>query len=157
NGSSQAAKLLDAVPAALRSEPGYILAKAQYLRRAGKYADAAQAIFSAPTDPALLRDPDVWSQERQELARRLIDIGDAKTAYQVVAAARAVSQTPKVEAAFDAGWYALDYLHDPELARPHFQAILDSSNTPISQARGSYWLGRVAEAERNQAEARSQY
>src|SRR5207253_4872979 len=108
-----------------------------------------------PTDLALLGTPDLWSEERRELARRFIDMGDARTAYQLVAAARAVSQTPKVEAAFDAGWYALDYLHDAPAARPHFQAILDTSNTPISQARGLYWLGRVAEAEGNLADAKA--
>jgi soluble lytic murein transglycosylase len=157
NGSGSQGRLLDAVPADLRTDPAYILAKAQYLRRAKNYAAAANLILAAPTDPALLADPDAWSEERQELARRFIDIGDPWTAYSLVAGARAVSQTAKVEAEFDAGWYALDYLHQPTFARPHFQAILDRSNTPISQARGNYWLGRVAEAQGDRTTANQRY
>jgi soluble lytic murein transglycosylase len=157
NGSSSAGKLLDQVPQALRGEPGYVFAKAQYLRRASKFAEAAALLLAAPTDPALLGDPDAWSEERRELARRFIDIGDPWTAYQLVAAANAASQTPRVEAEFEAGWYALVFLNDPDSARPHFQAIADNSKTPISRARAAYWLARAAEAKGNAAEAAELY
>ncbi len=156
-GTATAGKLLDAVVPALRTEPGYIFARSQYLRRAGKFGEAASLIMTAPTNPAVLTDPDAWSEERRELARRFIDIGDPRTAYQVLAPARARGQTARVEAEFEAGWYALVFLHDPALSRPHFQAIVDNSSTPISRARGAYWLARAAEADGDAAGATAHY
>jgi soluble lytic murein transglycosylase len=155
--ASNAGSLLDRVPKALQTEPGHIFARAQLLRRTMKFPEAAAVMLTAPTDPAVLGDPDAWSEERREIARRLVDIGDPWTAFQLVHVAQAESQTPRVEAEFEAGWYALVFLHDPEAARPHFQAISDTSKTPVSRARAAFWLGRVAEAEGKAEEALAHY
>lgn len=156
-GARTAAKLLDGVPEEARSDPGYVLARAQFLRRSGKPAEAATHLLAAPADIGPQGDPDIWSEERRDVARRVFDGGDAATAYRVLAAARARSQTPRVEAEFEAGWYALRFLQSPAVARGHFQAILENSNTPVSQARGHYWLGRVAEVEGDDLEAKASY
>lgn len=156
-GSGTATKLLDGVPEGLRREPGYILARAQQLRRTGSYREAASLLMSAPTDAATIVNPDVWSEERRLVARQLLDLGDPATAYRLVDAAAATSQTARVEAEFEAGWYALEFLRDLPSARRHFEAILRRSDTPVSQARGFYWLGRVAEAEGDAVEAERRF
>jgi soluble lytic murein transglycosylase len=48
-GDRDAQKLLDAVPAAQRSA-GYLFAKAEYLRRQKKFAEAAAVVMKAPAD-----------------------------------------------------------------------------------------------------------
>ena len=87
-GASDNAKktgaLLDAVPAALRSDSSYAFSRAQWLRRNNKPAEAATAIAEVTRDPALLADGDEWWTERRIIARKLLDNGDARAAYEVV-------------------------------------------------------------------------
>ncbi|MCG6856753.1 MAG: lytic transglycosylase domain-containing protein [Salaquimonas sp.] len=138
----KAAKLLAAVPAAERKDPAYVFAEMKYYRRAGDYKKAARLIAKAPRDPAKLVDADEWWVERRIMARGLIDQGDARTAYKVAANHAAESSSAQAEAEFHAGWIALRFLDNPKLAAKHFERILAVSSTPISQARGHYWLGR---------------
>jgi soluble lytic murein transglycosylase len=98
--------------------------------------------------------------ERRYLARKLLDIGDAKTAYLV---ARDASPPPKenykVDHQFLAGWIALRFLNDPATALTHFSKIpegLEASN-PHALARANYWMGRALEAQGQGNEARKYY
>ncbi len=59
----------------------------------------------------------------------------------------------KVDAEFFAGWVALTKLNDPARAARHFEALRQTSSTPITQGRALYWLGRAAEARGDQAGA----
>src|SRR6185295_7053030 len=150
---SNAGKLLDGLPQALRSDPIYIYSRIQLLRRAKKINEAAALMLSAPRDPKLIVNGDAWWVERRLVSRMLIDQGDARTAYKIAAGAAAESNALRAEAAFHAGWYALEFLHDPATAKPHFAAVLTASPTPLTQSRGEYWLGRTAAAAGNRAEA----
>jgi soluble lytic murein transglycosylase len=155
--SRSAGKLLDAVPTSMRSDPGYTFAKVQYLRRSEKYSEAAKLLVGAPTDPALLVDPNAWSEERRLIARKIFDKGDAGTAYRLVAANSASERTERVTIEFEAGWYALRALNHPADAAVHFRNIKMASSMPLSQSRAEYWLARSAEQAGNQAEAIAQY
>ncbi|MDQ6438022.1 lytic transglycosylase domain-containing protein [Mesorhizobium sp. LHD-90] len=140
-----AGKLLDAVPAAQR-DAGYLFAKARYLRRSDKIAEAAAVVLKAPKDRAALIDPDAWWIERRAISRELVDQGDIKTAYKVAAAHAAESAVNQADAEFHAGWYALRGLSDAKTASEHFTRIAEAADGPISLARAYYWLGRAAEA-----------
>jgi soluble lytic murein transglycosylase len=140
-----AGKLLDAVPAAQRS-PGYAFARAQYLHRKKDFAAAAALMLTAPRDATALVDPDAWWVERRILSRDLVDQGDFKAAYRLVAAHSAEKVENIVDAEFHAGWYALRGLNDAKTAARHFSRIADLANGPITMSRAYYWLGRAAEA-----------
>lgn len=144
-GARTAPKLLDAVPKEQRAA-GYLFAKARWLRRTGKIEDAAKAMLAAPKSGAELIDPDEWWTERRALSRELVDSGDMQTAYRIAADHAAESPVEAADAEFHAGWYALRGLHDPKTAARHFARIAEIRNTPIMQARASYWLGRAADA-----------
>jgi soluble lytic murein transglycosylase len=144
-GEKDAPKLLDAVPSNQRSS-GYSYAKAKYLRRKDKFADAAAVVLEAPTDDALIADLDAWWIERRVLARELLDHGDAATAYRVAAGHAAASPANIADAEFHAGWLALRALKDPTAASRHFARIAEIAQGPISRSRAFYWLGRAAEA-----------
>lgn len=144
-GHANAKKLLDAVPASQRSA-GYIFAKVRYLRRQEQYRAAARLLASVKLDPAQLIDPSEWWFERRVLSRELIDQGDFKLAYQVVAHHQAQSPGDIADAEFHAGWYALRFLHEPKIAERHFARIEQVADGAISRARGYYWMARAAEA-----------
>jgi len=156
--AGNANKLLDAVPADARNDPGYLFAQVHVLRHADKFADATRVMLSAPRDLAQIHDPEEWWVERRIMARKLLDLGDARSAYRVVAdAAEPTKPNSRVERHFMAGWIALRFLDDPAAAATHFARIPDVSSHPTSQARSHYWLGRVAEALQRPDQARVEY
>jgi soluble lytic murein transglycosylase len=148
---------LDSVPSAYRKEPGYLHALAEYRRREERFADAAQAVLAAPANPATVIDGREWWSERRVLARELLDIGDAKNAYRVVASHASTSPADVADAEFHAGWIALRFLNDPKTAQRHFAKLEQVGSTPITLSRARYWLGRAAEATGNVSAARGYY
>jgi len=149
---------LDAVPADARRDVGYIFSRAQWLRRNDKAADAAQLILSLPQDHSATLDADQWWVERRLIARKLLDEGDAKTAYRIARDALPPSrENYRIEHEFTAGWIALRFLNDPAAAQTHFAKIAHGVANPISLARAGYWQGRALEAMGRTSEARIHY
>ena len=156
--ASNARALLDAVPHELHSDPGYIFSRIQLLRREEKFAEAAQLMLSAPKDPARLNNVDEWWIERRLLSRKMLDIGEHRTAYLIARdAALPARDIYKTEQEFTAGWIALRFLTDPALAAQHFARIGVGSVNPTALARAGYWQGRAAEAAGRAQEARAAY
>lgn len=142
--SSKAGAALDALPGSVKRDPLYVYSRIQVLRRGGKIDSAAALLSSAPRDPASLVDPDAWWVERRLVSRALIDQGEPKLAYSIAANHAAESPTLQAEAEFHAGWYALEFLHDPNTASRHFAAIASFSTMALSLSRAEYWMGRAA-------------
>ena len=104
------------------------------------------------------QDTDKRWRERRLLARKLIDLNDAKTAYRVVReAAPPANPNYRAEFHFMAGWIALRFLRDPSTALEHFRHIDEGSSDPIVRARAAYWRGRAAEAAGEFEEMGAQY
>lgn len=156
--ASNAKALLDAVPSDLHNDPLYLFSKAQWLRREDKFAEAARAMQAAPRDPARLVNADEWWIERRLLARKLLDSNDPRTAYAIARdASLPARDIYKTEQEFTAGWVALRFLNDPNLAAQHFARIGVGSVNPTALARAGYWQGRAAEAAGRTQEARAAY
>jgi soluble lytic murein transglycosylase len=150
--------LLDAVPHELHGDTGYLFSKIQLLRREEKFAEAAQLMMSAPKDPARLHNLDEWWIERRLLSRKMLDVGEHRTAYLIARDAALPSRDIyKTEQEFTAGWIALRFLNDPALAAQHFARIGVGSANPTALARAGYWQGRAAEAAGRSQEARAAY
>jgi soluble lytic murein transglycosylase len=156
--AGNAKKLIDVVPAEARHDAGFIFAQVHVLRHADKFAEAAKLALSAPTELAEVGDGEEWWVERRILARKLLDMGDARSAYLLVAnAAEPAKENSRVERHFMAGWIALRFLDDPATAATHFARIQEVSGHPTSLARCHYWLGRAAEAMHRRDQARAEY
>ena len=156
--SSKAKALLDEIPSEARHDAGYLLSRIQWLRRSERIAEAAQLMLTAPRDPERLGDVDQWWAERRLLARKLLDLGDARSAYEVASgAATPVIENHRAEQQFTAGWIALRFLGQPTLAMAHFARVADGTANPITIARSYYWQGRAAEALGHGQEARAHY
>ncbi len=150
--------LLDAVPASLHHDPGYIFARAQWLRRHDKPEEASKLILSAPHDSNLLLDTNRWWLELRVLVRKLLDKHDVRTAYLVARDAAPPTQDNwRVDKHFTAGWIALRFLHDAKTAAAHFAHIRDGTDNPHALARAGYWQGRAAEAMGEQDKAKAFY
>jgi hypothetical protein len=88
------------------------------------------------------QDTDEWWRERRVLARKLIDLGDPATAYQVArGGAPPANPYYRAEFHFMAGWIALRFLDAPTTALEQFAHIADGMSDPITLARGAYWRG----------------
>jgi soluble lytic murein transglycosylase len=156
--ASNARALLEAVPGELRGDAGYIFSKIQLLRREEKFAEAAQLMLNAPRDPGRLYNMDEWWVERRLLARKMLDIGEHRTAYLIARdAALPARDIYKTEQEFTAGWIALRFLNDPATAAQHFARIGVGSVNPTALARAGYWQGRAAEAAGRSQDARTAY
>ena len=156
--ASNTRALLEAVPRELHSDPGYMFSRIQLLRREEKFAEAAQLMLAAPKDPSRLYNVDEWWIERRLLSRKMLDVGERRTAYLIARdAALPARDIYKTEQEFTAGWIALRFLSDPATAAEHFARIGVGSANPTALARAGYWQGRAAEAMGRTQGARNAY
>ena len=171
--SPKGGALLDAVGGEAREDLGYALCRVHWLLRNDSpgsnvhgrivtpKADIAAAVkltLAASPNDLERQDTDEWWRERRMLARRLIDMGDAATAYRIVReAARPANPYYRADFHFMAGWIALRFLTDPATALEHFALIDRASTDPVVLARAAYWRGRAAEAAGRFDEMRAQY
>lgn len=156
--ASKAKDYLDDVSAEARRDLGYVLCRAQWHLQNDRIDDAAEVILAAAPDTMAAQDTDAWWRERRLLARKLLDQGKFKTAYDVVrSAAVPAMEIYRVDYHFMCGWIALRYLDDPKAAMTHFAAIDEGSANPIALSRAHYWRGRAAEAMNASADARLSY
>ncbi len=156
--SSNARKLLDAVPSDARSDPGYTLCRVHFLLQNDGFATATQLMLAVPPDALRDQDGDEWWRKRRTLARKLLDLGEPKTAYEVVRRA-ASPENPYYRADFHfmTGWVALRFLDDPATALAHFAYVDEGATNPIVLSRAAYWRGRAYEAAGHADEMQASY
>jgi soluble lytic murein transglycosylase len=171
--SAKGGALLDAVRVTAREDLGYKLCRLHWLMRndtpgsnlRGRIvtpktdiAAAVKLALGATQEDLQRQDTDEWWRERRALARKLLDLGDAATAYQVVHESEPPANPYyRAEFHFMTGWIALRFLADPATAHNHFAHIDDGSVDPIIIARAAYWRGRTAEATGQFEEMHAQY
>lgn len=156
-GQAQGRKLIEALPAEREPDWGVVFHRIQALRRAGKSDEAQKLLLGAPTAEALIVSPDEWWAERRANAYDALAANKPSLAYELVREAGPLSENPLKEQSFMAGWIALRYLKDPSKAEQHFLTMKKVADGPLSRAKASYWLGRVAEARGDKAQAAEHY
>ena len=156
--STKTEALLTAVPKQAQGDLGYALCRLHRLLAHDDVAAAVKLMAEVSGDDLRRQDTDEWWRECRTLARRLLDLGDPKTAYRVVRDA-AVPTNPYYHAEFHfmAGWIALRFLSDPMTALRHFAKVDEGSSDPIVLARAAYWRGRVFEGAGQFGEMKAQY
>lgn len=141
--------LRNAQPATVRDEPGMVLDYARWLRHADRTADAL-ALWQRDGETAQNAAPadelgGFWV-ERNLLARRLLQDGNALGAYALADQHGRIAPVQDLDAEFLAGFIALRRLNDPAAAARHFTTLASLSKAAITQGRAHYWLGRAAAA-----------
>ncbi len=156
--SNKSEALLAAVPNEARADLGYALCRLHRLLAHDDVAAAVKLVAESSGDDLRRQDTDEWWRERRILARRLLDLGDPKTAYRVVhEAAAPANPYYRAEFHFMPGWIALRFLSDPVTALGHFAKVDEGSSDPIVLARAAYWRGRAFEATGQFDEMKAQY
>jgi soluble lytic murein transglycosylase len=137
--STKTGALLAAVPEAARADFGYALCRLHWLLAQNDLAAAVKLLAESSGEDLQRQDTDEWWRERRILARRLLDLGDPKTAYRVVSEAAAPANPYyRAEFHFMPGWIALRFLSDPVTALRHFAKVDEGSSDPIVLARAAY-------------------
>jgi soluble lytic murein transglycosylase len=154
NQLSGAESLVARVPANWQSDQGLLYERLRW-RRKNNLDDAAIEILDRA--PQRLVHIDAWWDERHIIIRRLLEKRDYRTAYRLAANNGLEAGQDFMQAEFLAGWLALRFLNQPDLARTHFDNMLQSATSPISRSRGAYWMGRTLEALGDRHEAEQYY
>ncbi|MDX2027121.1 MAG: lytic transglycosylase domain-containing protein [Alphaproteobacteria bacterium] len=154
NENSNALVLADRVPSSLDDDPGLLYELLRWDRKNNEDERAADRLRRAPLE---LAKPEAWWEERHIIIRRMMERRDYRTAYRLAADHGQLDNKTLTQAEFLAGWLALRFLNRPDDARSHFQALYSAGTTPITRARGAYWLGRTLEALGSKAEAEQAY
>ena len=149
-----AAAMLARVPQELQADPGLLYERLRWLRRNNRDEDAIDILDHAPDN---LGKPEAWWEERQIEVRRAMDRHDYALAYRLASNHNLSEGADLLQAEFMAGWLALRFLNQPDVARDHFEILFQHATTPISRARGAYWLGRSLEALDEKADAVQAY
>lgn len=152
--ANNATAILARVPADAHDDPGLLYEQLRAAVRSEHNADAEDILLSPPAD---LGKPEAWWEQRQIIIRRAIERHDFARAFRLATLHGQTEPKQVVQAEFLAGWMALRFMNEPEAALQHFQALYDAASTPISRARGAYWLGRTYEALGNKSEAEQSY
>jgi soluble lytic murein transglycosylase len=142
------------VPAALRKDPGLLYDRARWRRNKGLYEEVVE-LLDPPVTGA--RKPDLLWREVEDAARRALTRGDVSVAYRLAQHHGAESGTAFADGEWLAGWIALRFLGEPQMAYEHFVRLYGGVSTSISQSRGAYWAGRAAEALGEEALSRNWY
>jgi len=133
---------IERVPTRLRDNPGLIFERLRWRRRKGLDDAALSLLWTAPDDPD---NANRWWIERRYHARRLLENGAYGDAYRLAAAHGQVDGFVFASGEWLAGWIALRFLADPELAYRHFTTMHANVGFPVSLSRAAYWAGRAAE------------
>lgn len=153
NAKDAKAKLKKA-PDAVHEDPGFIFDQIRWYRRNKKYDQAVKLLKRQVSGKS---DASKWWAERSVIIRQFLNDGRFSDAYKLAEDHRLSSGEQYADAEWLAGWIALRFKKEKEGAVFHFSKMLASVKSPVSIARGEYWLGRTHEELGNPEDATEWY
>lgn len=154
NQNPNAPAFVNRVPSQWRGDPGFLYELLRWRVRNNQDDAAIESLTHAPDN---LGKPEAWWEQRQTMIYRLMMRHDYSLAYALAEDHGQLDSKTIIQGEFLAGFLALRFLNNPQGARAHFQALLDNASTPVSRARGAYWLGRTYEVLNDKTEAEQNY
>ncbi len=152
--SGNAENIMMRVPSDARDDSGLLYQRLRWRVKNNRDDEADDILLHAPSD---LGDGEAWWDQRQIMVRRAIAQRDYNLAYRLAANHGQTKSKTLTQGEFLAGWLALRFLDRPDDARQHFQSLYDNATTPVTRARGAYWLGRCYEVLGDKASAEQSY
>jgi len=166
----QASAVESANPSITRTDPGYITAKATWLRASGRDGEA-RALLAAPRSLAKApTDAEEWLETLLTNARLAESGGDKRTAYNIarqlddaLPPGTVVRETPLgvrddyTSLAWLAGQLAFKDLGRPAEAEKHYRAYGEAARSAQTRTKGYYWAGRAALAAGDRAGANAHF
>lgn len=149
--------LIGAVPADLSGNAGLAYERFNWRARKGRNADAIALLIEQSSTAAALGEPERWASWRRSLARAEMRAGRYSEAYQIAARHQLSGGNNYADLEWLAGYIALRFLKQPDLALDHFTRFRAGVGSPISLGRAGYWTGRTLEAMGDPEAARTAY
>ncbi|MFY0635498.1 MAG: lytic transglycosylase domain-containing protein [Vannielia sp.] len=134
---------IEAVPEALQDNAGLVWERYNWRVGKGLHDGAEELMVERSTSAEALGRPEEWSNYRRIYARALLRDGNVPEAYALASRHFLADGSDFADLEWLAGWIALRFLKDPELALWHFERFGEAVETPISLGRAGYWLGRA--------------
>ena len=156
-GAAGVDRLIGNVPDSLQLNPGLLYERSKWRRRRGRWEDARPLLLDI--DPSNLPEAAlerIWEEKNLHLRRTIRD-DEWTVGYQLASTHGLTSGADFAEGEFYAGWIALRYLNQPDVAAEHFATLEAGVSTPISLSRGHYWLGEAYSALNRTEDARAAY
>jgi soluble lytic murein transglycosylase len=153
-GSSNAMGMFSQLTREQQNDLGLLYDRMRWMRKQNRDSEAIALLGIAPPT---LPHAELWWNERAALARRALESGDAKTAYELARDHRQASGAALADGEWFSGWIALRFLHDPQAALVHFKTMQGTVKFARSIARAAYWMGRTEEELGDQTAADRQY
>ena len=144
--SKDVVKKLNAVPSDWANHPGLLYDRIHRARKLHDNEFLWQLLQKSSTRVCQQNHPRKWWKERNILGRRLMEQKKFSQAYKVIKGHCQVDGISYSEAEFLAGWLALRFSKKPQQALQHFNKFRKNVSTPMSVARGEFWLGEAAQA-----------
>ncbi|MBO6827624.1 MAG: transglycosylase SLT domain-containing protein, partial [Sneathiella sp.] len=143
------------IPEELQEDPGLVFDRIKWRRRKGIHDGAQELLLQVSADD--LPYPEIWWDEREIQARKLLRLGHITQAYRLASEHGLQSGGDFAAAEWLSGWISLRFLQDNKVALDHFIRLYENVSYPISRARGAYWIGRAYDAMRDKQSARYWY
>ena len=131
-------------PRAIRNSELVLLSYMRYLAAQKKYKRIPAVVGLLPTTP---QDPGMFYKYRILAARELLEEGKYTQAVSILKkhGLKPSQVMMYSDVMWHTGWVYCSFLNNPVRAKQCFEAFLKVVKTPISLARGYYWLGRAEE------------
>ncbi|MBO4643929.1 MAG: lytic transglycosylase domain-containing protein, partial [Alphaproteobacteria bacterium] len=154
SNSANAKKSLKELSESQLNDPDLIFDQIRWLRVNKKYATAAKLFEKVP---AAIQNSSRWWAEKALLIRQFLASSDYQEAYTLAKHHHLTSGADFADAEWTAGWIALRNLKKRKNAVQHFENMLSVVSSPLSVARGEYWLGRAYEEMNDAVQANAHY
>ncbi len=132
------------VPSRLKDHEGLVYERLRWRLRKGR-VDSVLELFDSRQGPSTR--PKLWWRERTSIIRTFLQKGYVTDAYRLAKNhGLAEGGADFAEAEWLAGWIALRFMKEYNVAGRHFQAMFKAVKFPVSRSRGAYWTARALEA-----------
>lgn len=142
------------LPEKYKTDSSLVLDELRWLRVKGEY-DLGLSLLKK--SPIVHQTGSKWWTERFFLIRQMLNKESNKDAYELAKNHAGLSDVDYADAEWMAGWIALRKLKRTDEAMEHFQNMLKNVKSPISIAKGEYWIARTFEIKKNTVEAFNWY
>ena len=159
-GQSAGERQYQALPASLREQAAMKYVMARFYRKREAYSKARAILLTVPGTQSGMVDAESMWEERRIIARRSIGPGREKSAgaaYKIAANHGFADGPVAVEGEFLAGWIALRYMRQPDVAFKHFNKLAEIAPNRTEKARAHYWIGRTFSAMGDKGNATKAY
>lgn len=142
--------LIKLTPKELRNNDAFLFSQVRYYRKKDndeKIIEILDEIKNIPSRESY------WWLYKHMYVRQLLKQKKYKKAYNLATSYNGQKNIKYIDAQWIAGWIALRYLDEYDIAYKHFYNIYSIASYPITVAKATYWLGRTSDKMNNSKKA----